>query len=162
MSAAHPAPARGRFLIRPAAAHDLDALDALELSAFTQDRAERRAIRYAIRSPTITLLVAVGPGAALLGAVTVERRKGARRARLTSIATAPGQGGSGLGRALLEAAEADTLAHGHAALRLEVRADNAAGIRLYERAGYRRFGIVPDYYDDGADAWRYERVLGPA
>jgi [ribosomal protein S18]-alanine N-acetyltransferase len=156
---AEPAPAR--FVIRHADLGDLDALHALEHAAFAGDRAERRAIRHAIRAPSISVLVAIGGGDALLGAATVERRRGARRARLTSIATAPGQGGSGLGRALLAAAEAEAVAHGADALRLEVRADNAAGIRLYERAGYQRFAVVADYYDDGMAAWRYERALTP-
>jgi ribosomal-protein-alanine N-acetyltransferase len=31
--------------------------------------------------------------------------------------------------------------------------------RLYDRAGYRRFAIVEDYYSDGAAAWRYEKRL---
>lgn len=150
------------FVIRPAKPEDIDALDALELAAFASDRAERRAIRHAISSPTISLLVAVGYGNALLGAATVERRRGARRARLTSIAAAPGQGGLGLGRALLAASEAEAVAHGYGALRLEVRADNAAAIRLYERTGYRRFAVASDYYEDGMDAWRYERELDPS
>ena len=162
MSAADLAPPAARFAIRAAEPDDLDALDALERAAFTGDRAERRAIRHAIRSPTISLLVAVGWGEVLLGAVTVERRRGALRAHLTSIATAPGQGGLGVGRALLTAAEDEARAHGFRALRLEVRADNAAAIRLYERAGYARFRVVPGYYEDGSAAWRYERDLVPA
>ncbi|MGB3840666.1 MAG: GNAT family N-acetyltransferase, partial [Rhodanobacter sp.] len=44
-------------------------------------------------------------------------------------------------------------------LRLEVRPDNAAAIRLYERAGFRRFGAYRRYYEDGTDAWRYEQAL---
>ena len=30
---------------------------------------------------------------------------------------------------------------------------------LYERAGYRRIGRYAGYYEDGADAWRYEKSL---
>ncbi|WP_245442794.1 GNAT family N-acetyltransferase [Methylobacterium terrae] len=144
--------------IRPALREDLDALMALEVAAFATDRAERRAIRHAIASPSISLLVALD-GAVLIGAATIERRRGSRRARLSSIAVAPSRAGTGLGRVLLEAAEAEALAHGCDALRLEVREDNGAGIRLYERSGYRRFETVPDYYEDGTTAWRYERPL---
>ena len=42
-----------------------------------------------------------------------------------------------VGARLLETAEAVTLEHGYAALRLEVRQDNAAAQTLYRRAGYR-------------------------
>ncbi|GJE01435.1 GNAT family N-acetyltransferase [Methylobacterium isbiliense] len=146
--------------VRPAQASDLDALVALEEAAFASDRAERRAIRHAIASPTISLLVALD-GPVLIGAATLERRRNSRRARLSSIAVAPSRAGTGLGRLLLDAAEAEARRHGCETLRLEVREDNGAGIRLYERAGYARFETVPDYYEDGTTAWRYEKRLAP-
>jgi ribosomal protein S18 acetylase RimI-like enzyme len=153
-----PAPQASAVTIRPAIPEDLDALMALEAAAFATDRAERRAIRHAIGSASISLLVALD-GEVLVGAATIERRRGSRRARLSSIAVAPSRAGTGLGRVLLEAAEAEALARGCDALRLEVREDNGAGIRLYERSGYRRFETVPDYYEDGTTAWRYEKPL---
>ena len=45
--------------IRTATLADLDALVALEHAAFATDRAERRAIRHAIRSPTMDVLAAL-------------------------------------------------------------------------------------------------------
>ncbi|MFE1599095.1 GNAT family N-acetyltransferase [Methylobacterium sp. ID0610] len=148
-----------RVAIRPATRADLDALVALEAAAFAGDRAERRAIRHAIDSPTMSVLVALD-GAVLVGAATIERRRTSRVARLSSIAVAPSRGGTGLGRILLDAVEAEARRHGCARLRLEVREDNGPGIRLYERAGYRRFATVPRYYEDGTTAWRYEKALG--
>lgn len=149
--------------IRPAVPADLDALVALEHAAFSGDRAERRAIRHAIRSPSMTLLVAVTEDdegrETLVGAATIERRKGSPNARLSSIAVSPARAGSGLGKLVLDAAEADARLHGCRVLRLEVRADNGAGIRLYERRGYARFGVIPDYYEDGMEAWRYAKAL---
>ncbi|GJD52935.1 Mycothiol acetyltransferase [Methylobacterium crusticola] len=145
--------------IRHARPEDLDALMALEVAAFASDRAERRALRHAVRSPTISLLVALD-GAVLVGAATIERRRGSACARLSSIAVAPSRAGTGLGRVLLEAAEREARAKGCACLRLEVREDNGAGIRLYERSGYVRFETVEDYYEDGMTAWRYEKRLG--
>jgi [ribosomal protein S18]-alanine N-acetyltransferase len=148
----------GRASIRPATRADLDGLLALEAGAFAHDRAERRAIRHAIDSPTITLLVAE-EGGAVAGAATVEHRRGSGVARLTSVAVAPDRLGRGLGARLLAEAEAGARARGADRLRLEVRADNAAAIRLYERAGYHRFKVVPRYYEDGASAWRFEKAL---
>ena len=149
--------------IRPARIEDLDALVALEHAAFSIDRAERRAIRHAIRSASMTLLAALaddGDGReVLVGAATLERRKGSRNARLSSIAVSPARTGLGLGRLILDAAEADAAAHGCMHLRLEVRADNGAGIRLYERRGYTRFAVLADYYEDGMEAWRYVKAL---
>ncbi|CAO4139145.1 GNAT family N-acetyltransferase [Methylorubrum extorquens] len=152
--------------IRPARLADLDALVSLEHAAFTTDRAERRAIRHAIRSVSMTLLVAVarepaegGEVEILVGAATTERRRTSRVARLSSLAVAPARAGLGLGRKLLQAAEADARAHDCERLRLEVRADNGGGIRLYERGGYARTGTKPDYYEDGMEAWCYEKAL---
>lgn len=151
--------------IRTAGLADLDALVALEHAAFATDRAERRAIRHAILSPSMDVLAALiaGPDGdgdpVLVGAAVLERRRGSRIARLASIAVAPNRGGLGLGGKLLDAAEAQARAHGCDRLRLEVRADNGAGIRLYQRRGYTRFAVQPAYYEDGMEAWRYERGL---
>jgi len=152
-------------VIRAASLADLDALVALEHAAFATDRAERRAIRHAILSPSMDVLAALIPGPdgdqdpVLVGAAVLERRRGSRIARLASIAVAPNRGGLGLGGKLLDAAEAQARSHGCDRLRLEVRADNGAGIRLYERRGYSRFAVQPAYYEDGMEAWRYERGL---
>lgn len=150
--------------IRPATLSDLDALLAIEEASFgAEERAEARAFRHGLASPTVSLLVALAPGAAeACGYANVERRRNSRVARLTSIAIAPGRAGQGVGRALLAAAEAEARRHGAASLRLEVRADNRPAQRLYERAGYRRFAVVEAYYEDGTAAWRYEKPLGPA
>lgn len=155
------APQAQAVTIRPATLGDLDALLALEHAAFAGDRAERRAIRHAIGSPSMSLLVAVDAEdkAVLVAAATLERRKGSGSARLSSIAVSPGRAGQGLGGIMLDAAERDATAHGCTRLRLEVRSDNGAGIRLYERHGYSRFAVLEDYYEDGMEAWRYEKAL---
>ncbi|MCJ2012114.1 GNAT family N-acetyltransferase [Methylobacterium sp. J-076] len=154
-----PHPARPIPVLRPATLGDLDALVALEHAAFATDRAERRAIRHAIRSGTMDVVVALIEGDLLVGAAVLERRRASRIARLASIAVDPNRGGLGLGGRLLDAAEETARSQGCERLRLEVRADNGAGIRLYERRGYTRFAVRPDYYEDGMEAWRYERLL---
>lgn len=152
-----------QIVLRPARRADLDALVALEHAAFVTDRAERLAIRHAIDSPTMSVIVALAVEdgeEVLVAAAVLERRRSSRIARLSSIAVAPARGGLGIGGRLLDAAEAEARAHGCDRLRLEVRADNGAGIRLYERRGYDRFAVRPDYYEDGMEAWRYEKALG--
>lgn len=147
--------------IRPGTIEDLDALVAIEEAAFApEEQASRRAFRHAARSPTMSLLV-VESGGRPRGYVILERRRGSSLARLTSVAVAPGQGRRGLGARLLRAAEEEARAHGADRLRLEVRADNPAR-HFYQGAGYSRFAVGYGYYDDGADAWRYEKPLGSA
>ena len=45
-------------------------------------------------------------------------------------------------------------------MRLEVHEHNTRAIARYEKSGYRLFGRHRDYYDDHADALRFEKGLG--
>lgn len=148
-----------RIAIGPARADEDAALAELELRCFDGDRMSRRQYRRHLRSPTARVLCA-RRGGRLVGSAVLFFRAGSRAARLYSIAVDPAARGLGLGRALLRAAERAARAGGAGELRLEVRQDNAAAIGLYAASGYRRFGARPDYYEDGAPAWRYRRALG--
>lgn len=143
--------------IRPARIIDLPALVALE-SRFPGDRLSPRQFRHHLGNPRARLRVVL-QGRVVAGYTLVLLRRGCRVARLYSIAVDPASRGAGLGARLLADAEAQARKAGAVALRLEVRVDNAAAIKLYQRRGYRRFASLPDYYQDGAEAWRYERVL---
>jgi ribosomal-protein-alanine acetyltransferase len=144
--------------IRPAQPGDVDALLAIENASFPTDRLDRRALRYAIKSPTILAQVAV-EGTEVAGYVLVQIRRGSDLGWLTSVAVAPTAHGKGLGRRLVEAAEDAARDAGRSRMRLEVRADNRPARKLYENAGYARTAEMPDYYEDGQAAWRYEKAL---
>lgn len=144
--------------MRPAALADLDALVALEQASFATDQMSRRAMRHAILSPAQMVLVAV-QDQALAAACIVGFRAGSDKARLSSIAVASHFSGRGIGRELLIAAEHNARQHGACAMRLEVRADNASAIRMYERSGYQMFDRMADYYEDGTAALRFEKKL---
>lgn len=143
--------------LRPARPADLDALLALE-ARFPGDRLSPRQFRHHLRNPRACLRV-LACGSELAGYALLLRRQGSRLARLYSIAIDPARRGQGLGARLLRDIEVQARRGGASALRLEVRFDNAAAIRLYEAAGYRRFGQRQGYYDDGASAWRYQKPL---
>ena len=145
-------------LIRPATLADLDAIESIENRVFETDRLSRRSLRRFITTDRDALLV-VDRGGQLVGYALVAFRRGTALARLYSIAILPEAGRGGLGRLLLAAAEAEAAERGCLLLRLEVRADNSAAIRLYDRCGYHRFGIYEDYYEDHQDALRYEKPL---
>ena len=145
-------------LIRPAERRDLDALLRIEDAAFPTDRLTRRDFAHALRSVTIDMGVAEENGV-VTGYFQVHRRRGSTLGRLATIAVDPGAAGSGIGRALMEAAEQVAVDGGCDRLRLEVRADNGRAIGIYARAGYRSIGQEPDYYEDGCAAERFEKVL---
>ena len=147
------------FRIRRATPMDLPALLALERSAFTTDHLSPRQYRQHLVSPTAIVLVAADESG-LLGTALVFFRRESNLARLYSIAVAHGARGRGVGEALLAAVEHAAFCRGARRMRLEVRQDNAAAIRLYERYGYARFAERPGYYEDGGHAWRYEKRLG--
>lgn len=144
--------------IRRASGADLQAVEALENATFSLDRLSRRSLRYFVTTPTATVLLAE-TGGVLEGYCLAAFRKNSRIARLYSIAIAAHAAGKGLGRVLLGACEAEARARGALVMRLEVRPDNAAAIRLYQAMAYVQFGRIEDYYEDDTPALRFEKGL---
>ncbi|MCF7992641.1 MAG: GNAT family N-acetyltransferase/peptidase C39 family protein [Thiohalocapsa sp.] len=143
----------------------MSALVALENACFDGDRLTRRQFRYMLARARATLLVAEDAGTVAhtprspLGYVLVLFNRATSVARLYSIAVAAEARGRGVAKALVEAAERATWAADRAYLRLEIRRDNPASQRLFEGLGYRRFGVLSDYYEDHMEALRYEKTL---
>ncbi len=139
---------------------DLDALLVLERDFFTRDhQISRRGFRHFIASPKSALIVAE-IGDQVAGCVLVLYRRGSKRARLYTIAVARRFQGRGLARKLLAAAEKNAMRRGYRMMRLEVRADDAGAITLYETSGYHLFGRRCRYYDNRIDALRFDKPLG--
>jgi ribosomal-protein-alanine N-acetyltransferase len=70
-------------------------------------------------------------------------------ADVMTIATAPGHQGRGTGRVLLAELVRRATLHGVDAVLLEVRADNDAARRLYDRAGFEVISVRRRYYQPG-------------
>ncbi|HEY3447860.1 MAG TPA: ribosomal protein S18-alanine N-acetyltransferase [Myxococcales bacterium] len=70
-----------------------------------------------------------------------------------NVATDPAERGRGIARALLDECFAQGKAKGAHLATLEVRRSNESALRLYDRYGFRRVGVRPNYYaDEGEDA----------
>lgn len=146
--------------IRAAKPSDLDALVALEQAAFATDRISPRQWRRHLSSGSAAVLVAtIGPS--LAGAALLFFRQGSQVARLYSIAVDRDWRGHHVGERLLAAAERSAARRARC-LRLEVREDNAIARRFYATRGYRPIGLRVGYYEDGANALRFGKVLHPA
>ena len=145
-------------MLRPATLDDLPALLDLEEVSFRHDLISRRNFRHILTGANAVSLVEADREG-ICAYVTVLFRDGTRVGRIYSLAVAPRCRGRGLGRKLLKAAEKASKARGCTALRLEVHTRNARAKRLYKDSGYSVFGRHTDYYEDGADALRLEKLL---
>ena len=153
--ARHPAP---QAKIRNGRMRDLEALVALENAVFTTDILSRRSFRHFLTASKSSLIVAQESGK-LAGYALVLYPPRSKLARLYSIAVAPHIASRGVGPLLLAAAEAAAARRQRRAMRLEVHEHNTRAIGRYEKSGYRQFGRLHRYYDDGGDALRFQKTL---
>jgi len=145
-------------IVRRGRIGDLAALLSLERTVFTVDVLSRRSLRHFLKSRHAALMVAE-EGGNLVGYALVLYPPRSKLARLYSIAVAPHMSKRGIGSFLLAAAERGAQRRGRKAMRLEVHEHNTRAIARYEKSGYRLFGRHRDYYDDQADALRFEKPL---
>jgi ribosomal protein S18 acetylase RimI-like enzyme len=151
-------PSSAAAKLRRGRMRDLDALMALERAVFRTDILSRRSFRRFLAALSASLIVAED-GGKLAGYALVLYPPRSKHARLYSIAVAPHIGRRGVGPLLLAAAERAARRRHRRAMRLEVHEHNTRAIGRYEKSGYRMFGRHRDYYDDGADALRFDKPL---
>lgn len=147
-------------MIRPATLEDLDVLVDIENRSFETDRISRRNFRYLLTRANAATLLDEQHGV-VRGYAMLLFNTGTSLARLYSYAVDPAYRGRGIGRSLVEAAEKLALQCDCITLRLEVRPDNQASIAIFQQDGYRYLEVVPDYYEDHAEALRFEKMLAP-
>jgi ribosomal protein S18 acetylase RimI-like enzyme len=147
-------------MIRSATLADLDALVEIEKRCFEIDRFSRRSFRYLLTKANAETIVDIRDGD-LLAYVMLLFNMGTSLARVYSIAVDPKIRGQGIAAALLEKAEQVTLEHDCVYIRSEIRTDNKPSQSLFTKHGYKQFGMIKDYYEDHADALRYEKILVP-
>jgi ribosomal-protein-alanine N-acetyltransferase len=82
-------------------------------------------------------------------------------ADVMTVATAPAAQGRGIGRLLLDELVRRAVTHGVEAVLLEVRADNDAARRLYDRAGFEVISVRRRYYQPGDVDALVMRLLVP-
>lgn len=137
---------------------DLNDLVALEQACFSADRLSRRSFSYWLKNPNCVFLLAVSDKELLGYALTIIHR-GTRLARLYSIAVKPSARGHRLAEQLLSRSEQSACDLGRIYMRLEVSTSNRAAIQIYEKLGYKTFGIYQNYYEDHADAMRMQKCI---
>jgi ribosomal protein S18 acetylase RimI-like enzyme len=142
---------------------DAARLNEIELATFEVHRIPLRAFQRLMGKPTAVTLVyeqssrdqpQYDQAPHISGYARILLRKGARNARLYSLAVSPEARGAGIGSQLLRAAIERITRLGIPFITLEVRSADEAARRFYERFGFTLKDELPCYYDDGADAVR--------
>lgn len=140
---------------------DLNELLGLEQACFDPAVAiSRRQWRYLLRCPRASTHVIRQDGHVAAAAMLV-RRKTARGTlgRLYSLAVAPAFRGRGLGRMMLDGCIDQLRSEGATGITLEVAAENAPAIKLYQSAGLACTRRLIDYYGPGRDGLRMHLPL---
>lgn len=137
--------------IRNASLSDAPTLVALEHKCFTADRISLRSFKRFITEKRSDLLL-VERDNKILGYFLLIYRRGTSLARLYSLAVDPDCRKQGIAEFLMLEAEKTAASRRCVLLRLEVRYDNTAAIRLYQKLNYQEFAVKHDFYEDHSDA----------
>ncbi len=139
--------------IIPANLLDLNALRHMEQTCFPKDAWPILDLIAVLSFPGVVRLKAVEQDQ-MVGFIAGDPRPSEGFSWIATIGVLPEYRGKGLGRALLEACEAQLTTEN---IRLSVRASNTEAIRMYEKAGYQLVDRWARYYDDGEDALIMEK-----
>jgi ribosomal protein S18 acetylase RimI-like enzyme len=134
--------------IIPATLRDLNALRRLEHICFEKDSWPLFDLIAVLSFPDVVRLKAVEDNK-MVGFIAGDPRPSQGFSWIATIAVLPDYRRKGIGRALLNACEAQLRTP---RLRLSVRATNQSAITLYEQEGYRTMDIWKAYYNDGENA----------
>jgi [ribosomal protein S18]-alanine N-acetyltransferase len=145
------------LVLRSALAGDAEAMAALEPAAFPHPWSRAQLASELAGTPSLGL-VAHDASGALAGYVLFRRILD--EAELLRLAVRRQHQRLGLATTLVSRGLAELRSGGCAVAFLEVRADNDAAIRFYERTGWEAAGRRSRYYPDGTDALLYRRALG--
>ena len=142
------------FQIVPATWRDLNPVRYLEQVCFPRDGWPLLDIVSVLTLPNVVRLKAICD-MQLIGFVAADVRRHDRISWIATIGVLPAFRRQGIGRALLEACEAQLPTP---FIRLCVRPGNQAAIAMYREMGYSSFERWKRYYQDGEDAVVMEKV----
>ncbi|MDR0666444.1 MAG: GNAT family N-acetyltransferase [Campylobacteraceae bacterium] len=144
--------------IETADKNDLDALCAIEAEAFDENSfaLSQQNFLYHIKKNPIFICKINGTAA---GYILLLQHKKSANLRIYSIAVKKEFRSHGAGLALLEKSFAYAKSIGKKGIKLEVNIFNTRAINLYEKSGFIKKGIIPNYYPDDAPAAIMEKIF---
>ncbi|HPD07016.1 MAG TPA: N-acetyltransferase [Candidatus Bipolaricaulis sp.] len=147
--------------VRPARPTDLPAIAAIEVRSFPDPWPEALLAGYFDDRQALILLAEEEEPLGFLIARVESPPRGGRTLHIHDLAVDPPHRRRGVGSALLAALTQAALREHISRLQLEVRVGNEAGLRFYERHGFRVTRRLAHYYEDRGAALRMERLLTP-
>jgi len=142
--------------ILPTSFRDLNGLHKLEHACFLDDAWPLLDLIAVLTWPDVVRLKAMLDGQ-MIGFIAGDPRPSQGFAWIATLGVFPEYRRQGVARALLTECERRLEI---ARIRLCVRTNNVAAIRLYETADYQRVDIWRKYYHDGGDALLMEKAGG--
>ncbi|AKG38805.1 hypothetical protein MA03_05320 [Infirmifilum uzonense] len=143
--------------IREARPEDLFYIVELEEKTFGPDAFGFNHVFYLFEKCRDYFLIADYKG--LLVGYIVSCRESEEELHVHSIAVVEWFRGKGVGRRLMEETINLARQRGLRRIRLEVKTENVAAIKLYEKLGFVRKDILRNFYEDRSDAYVYLLTL---
>jgi ribosomal-protein-alanine N-acetyltransferase len=144
------------MIIRPATAHDLPSILAIEKHAYIDPWHSNHFLYELHENPFSTLLVAEEQNM-IIG--YVDYWKTFEIGQINNLTVIEPLRGKGIGKIMLEETIKRLKLAGCEAITLEVRVSNEAAIHLYKKFGFHLLLIKPKYYQNGEDAYFMELKL---
>ena len=141
------------FEILPARWRDLNALRQLEKVCFPEDAWPLLDLIAVLSLPNVVRFKAISADQ-MIGFIAGDKKSSAL-GWIATIGVLPNYRRQGVAAALLTVCENRL---GVSKIRLSVRLGNKNAIKLYEKYGYQRVDIWPNYYQDGTDALIFEKL----
>ena len=141
---------------------DLEAMYYLDASCFEAPfRFSRTAMRHFTRARGAFTILAEDRAGGMVGFVVVQvnRERPSADAYVVTLDVRQDVRRQGIAGRLLRAAEIRAARDGAARMGLHVWTENGGAIRFYEREGYERTLLHPDFYGSGIDALGYAKAL---
>lgn len=135
------------LIIEDASIRQLDKLYKIEAECFTEEAFTKQQVAHLITDYNSVSLVAKLNGeivAFIIGMIYLERN--ALTGHILTIDVLPSHRRKGIAQKLLQKIEKIFKEKGVKSCRLEVREDNAAALRLYQKLGYRKVAKLESYY----------------
>lgn len=142
------------FSIVPAIQSHLDEIAALELQAFGEKQAWTKSmLESELKDVTKHYYCAIDENNRVIGYVGYAQILD--EAHIMNVAVAEANKRRGVARRLIDKLLIDAKGRGLLSVTLEVSDKNTAAIALYEKFGFKCFGLRKNYYPDGSGALIY-------